>query len=286
MKSSKSIKLGLSVALVGVMFSGCYMETINSGEVGVETSTGSVNDKPLLEGFHISLNPMTELNVFTARQKKLELSAKPPKTEGESETNEISYDAPLVVLTSEQLQVPVEVTMTYHILKDKAPFILKEQGQEGVYEQKIVIPMIRSVAREVIGTTNIDGLISKRSEFQQKIVVALNKNWAKYGLVCDEIQIRDIGIPESIQKSVQAKLQAEQDAIKATYLVKQAEQEAKIEVAKQQGIADANKILLSSITPELIRYKELQIKQEEIAKWNGVTPTTVLGGANTTYLVK
>jgi regulator of protease activity HflC (stomatin/prohibitin superfamily) len=282
----KSIKLGLSIALASIMFTGCYFETINSGEVGVETNTGSVNPKPLLEGFHMSMNPMTELNVFTARQKKLELSAKPPKAEGESENSEISYDAPMIVLTSEQLQVPIDMTMTYHIVKDKAPDILKEQGTEGVYEQKIVIPMIRSVAREVIGTTNIDGLISKRSEFQQKIVVALNKNWHKYGLVCDEIQIRDIGIPQSIQQSVQAKLQAEQNAIKATYLVKQAEQEAKIEVAKQQGIADANKILNNSITPELIRYKELQIKQEEIAKWNGVTPTTVLGGSNTTYLVK
>ena len=279
------LKMLVSLMAVGVMFSGCYFETVNSAEVGVETNTGTVNDTPLTEGFHMSLNPMTELDVFTARQKKLELSIKPAKTENDN--SEITYDAPLIVLTSEQLQVPVDLTLTYHIIKAKAPSILKEQGKEGVYEQKIVTPMIRSAAREVIGTTNIDGLIAKRSEFQQKIVQELNKNWAKYGLVCDEIQIRDIGIPQSIQQSVQAKLQAEQNAIKATYLVKQAEQEAKIEVAKQQGIADANKILLQSITPELIRYKELQIKQEEIAKWNGVTPTTVLGNSSgTTYLVK
>lgn len=275
------------VALMGLLFQGCYMETINSGQVGVETNTGTVNEKALSDGFHISFNPMTEIDIFTARQKKLELSAKPPKTDDAEENAEITYDAPLIVLTSEQLQVPVEVTMTYHIIKDKAPSILKEQGKEGVYEQKIVVPMIRSVAREVIGTTNIDGLISKRGEFQQKIVVALNKNWAKYGLVCDEIQIRDIGIPQSIQQSVQAKLQAEQNAIKATYLVKQAEQEAKIEVAKQQGIADANRILLSSITPELIRYKELQIKEQWVNKWGGITPTTVLGSTtNMSYLVQ
>ena len=282
----KNVKLGLSVALAAVLFSGCYMETINSAEVGVVTRMGKVNPSPLLDGFQFSVDPFTELEVFSARQKKLELSAKPPKTE-EVQSKEITYDAPLIVLTSEQLQVPIEITLTYHMIKAKAPNILMEQGVEGVYEQKIVTPMIRSVARDVIGKTNIDGLISKRSEYQQMIVLELNKNWAKYGLVADEVQIRDIGIPQSIQQSVQAKLQAEQNAIKATYLVKQAEQEAKIEVAKQQGIADANKILLSSITPELIRYKELQIKEQWVTKWLGTTPTTVLGSTtNMSYLVQ
>ena len=66
--------------------------------------------------------------------------------------------------------------------------------------------------------------------------------------------------------------------------LKKAKQEAQIEIEKQKGVAEANKHLVSSLTPTLIEYKKLQIKQQEIDKWNGAYPTTVVNGAVTPLL--
>ena len=163
---------------------------------------------------------------------------------------------------------------------------MKQFGNDGVWDDKLVISNMRSVSRSVIGTSDIDDLIAKRAEYEYKIVQGMNTIVGKYGVIVEQVMIRDIAIPTAIQDSVKRKLTAEQDSLRAKYDLEKAKQEAQIEIEKQKGVAEANKHLVSSLTPTLIEYKKLQIKQQEIDKWNGAYPTTLVSGSAPTMLLK
>ena len=280
MLKTKLIALAILTAL---SFQGCYFTTVDSTEVGVEKVSGVIASNPTKEGFAMSLNPLASLTMFNIKQKKLELSA---KQAGQPDTTDILFDAPVVVLTSEQLQVPMDMTVLYRLTPDKAPSIMKQFGEDGIWDDKLVISNMRSVSRQVIGQSDIDDLIAKRAEYEHKIVQGMNAIVGKYGVVVEQVMIRDIAIPQTIQDSVKRKLTAEQDALRAKYDLEKAKQEANIEIEKQKGVAEANKHLVSSLTPTLIEYKKLQIKQQEIEKWNGAYPTTMVNGQASVLLSK
>ena len=39
---------------------------------------------------------------------------------------------------------------------------------------------------------------------------------------------------------------------------------------------EVQKILAQSLTPQMLQWKELEVRQMEIEKWNGVMPTTLM----------
>jgi hypothetical protein len=78
-------------------------------------------------------------------------------------------------------------------------------------------------------------------------------------------------------ESIMKKNQMEEEFRRAELEVKKAEAEARVEVAKKEGIAKAQLALAKSITPDLIKWKELEISESAVAKWNGTLPTTNAG---------
>jgi len=61
--------------------------------------------------------------------------------------------------------------------------------------------------------------------------------------------------------------------------------EAQAEIEKNIGVAKAQKILTESISDKMIEWKRLEIEQQKINKWNGVTPTHVLS-PDTSIIIK
>jgi regulator of protease activity HflC (stomatin/prohibitin superfamily) len=162
--------------------------------------------------------------------------------------------------------------------------IMKEYGVDGVWDDKLVVRNVRAIVRDAIGQASLDQLNSNRATYEVKIQGTLNNLLAKNGIRITQFNIANIGVPQAIKDAVLAKETARQNADKAVYLVQQAEQEAKIEVTKASGIAKANEILASSLTDKLVRYKELDIQKEQIEKWNGQMPSTVVGSGTNSLL--
>ena len=50
------------------------------------------------------------------------------------------------------------------------------------------------------------------------------------------------------------------------------------ELAAAKGAAEAQRLQLETLTPELLRKMELENQAKAIEKWNGVQPTTVADG--------
>lgn len=267
--------------------SGCgYITTVDSSEVAVVKTAGVIEPNVLREGFAVSMNPMSSLNKFNIKQRKLELSS---KSAAVVDTNDVIYDNPIIVLTKERLQIPIDMTIMYSLKPEKAADILKNFGEDIVWDDKIVITNIRNITRGVIGDVSIGELISNRDKYEKEILTSMNVITQKYGVTIHQVMVRDIGIPNQIQDSVKQKMIAEQNAEKAKFDVEKAKQDAQVEIERQKGVAEANKHLTSSLSPQLIEYKRLQMEQMKIEKWNGVNPATLMTGGNiptTTMIVK
>lgn len=267
--------------------SGCgYITTVDSSEVAVVKTAGVIEPNVLREGFAVSINPMSSLNKFNIKQKKLELST---KSAAAVDTNDVMYDAPIMVLTKERLQIPLDMTIMYTLKPEKASDILKNFGEDIIWDDKIVVANIRNITRSVIGDVSIGELISNRDKYEKEILTNMNTITQKYGVNIHQVMIRDIGIPTQIQESVKQKMIAEQNAEKAKFDVERAKQEAQVEIERQKGVAEANRHLTSSLSSPLIEYKKLQIDQMKIEKWNGVNPATLMTSGNiptTTMIVK
>ena len=267
----------LPLLVIPLLFTGCYMEMIDSGEVGVQINSGVVQDTPIKEGFNFSINPMAELITYNVKAKQLEMS----NTNGK-DTDEIIYDIPVAILTKDNLQIPVDMSILYKLKDDYAPYIRKEFGTDTVWDNKVIVPVTRDVVRGVIGK---DADVYKlnqnreqyaediRNELEQRINAALKKQC----VTVEMVSIRDIKLPAQLMDSIMKKNQMEEESRRAELEVKKARAEAEVAVARAEGTAKAQLALSKSITPETIKWKQLEIEEQATAKWDGKLPTTNAG---------
>jgi len=305
-KMKRMIKIGLMAAMP-FMMSGCYMTTIDSGEAGVEVVNGEVQNEALHEGFHFSLNPLTDIDVYNTKVKALIMNNQTAKKE---DSHEIIYDTHLTILTRESMEVPLDMVLNYSLSKTCASDIRKHYGVDGVWDEKIVIPKVRSVSRGVIGTATVYDLNEKRDAYSVKIKENLNKKFNSiFGEGCVKVSaasIQNIYIPPQLKKSIMAKQQMNEEVARKELEIKRTEAEAKQRVAKErgeaeakrvnaQGIADsrlieataiakANKMIAESLTPEVLSYKQLENEKAEIDRWDGVKPKVMLGDKSSPFI--
>jgi len=293
-----------TVVVVAAVFAlqGCYMSTIDSGESGVEVVNGKVEQEPLNEGFHFSLNPLTDLDVYNTKVKALIMNNKSMVNE---DTPEIIYDSHLTILTKESMEVPLDMVLNYSLARPCAPKIRTKYGKDMIWDEKIVIPKVRSVARGVIGTATVYDLNEKRDVYSAKIKEDLNKQFSSiFGEGCVNVttaSIQAIYIPAQLKQSIMKKQQMNEEVARKILEIKRTEAEAKQRIAKEKGeaeakridaqgkadarmieadaIARANKMISESLDKNVLAYKALENTKAEIDKWNGVKPKVMLNDA-------
>ena len=50
-------------------------------------------------------------------------------------------------------------------------------------------------------------------------------------------------------------------------------------VATVAGTAKGNRIVQESLTPGVVEWKKLEIQEQQVNRWNGALPSTVVGGS-------
>ncbi len=257
--------VGLIVVFLGIALSS--VKVINAGQVGVQVLFGKVQDKVLESGMHF-INPIMEVDTFNIRTQNYTMSAK--ENEGQ-----VQGDDAVKVLSSDGLEVTIDLSVLYRVDPAKAPFILQNIGVN--YQNNIVRPVTRtSLRNNAVNYQAVDLYSTKREEFQFKINKSITDNFAKNGLIVQQILVRNISLPESVRKSIESKIQAEQDAQKMQFVLQKERQEADRKRVEAQGIADYQKIISTGLTAQQLEYQAI-LAQKEIA----LSPNTkviIIGG--------
>ena len=87
----------------------------------------------------------------------------------------------------------------------------------------------------------------------------------KRGLSVENVLLRDIQLPATLKASIEAKQQAEQEALAMNFRLQKETQEAQRKRIEAAGVRDFQQIVAQGITPSLLEWKGIEAT-ENLAK--------------------
>ncbi len=82
------------------------------------------------------------------------------------------------------------------------------------------------------------------------------------GIVVENVLLRDVQLPAMLRSSIEAKQQAEQDALRMNFVLQKERQEAERKRIEAQGIADFQRIVAQGISPQLLTWKGIEATEK------------------------
>jgi prohibitin 1 len=236
--------IGLGVAaFVIVILLFASVTRVGTGHVGVLTLFGRVTNETLGEGIHL-INPMKTNNELSIQTQTLKESASVPSSEG--------------------LMMALDTSLIYHLSPDRAGEVFQKIG--GDYETIVVEPTLRSAIREATASHTANALYTGEREMVAKqIFEQVNESLAKRGITVENVLLRDIQLPATLKASIEAKQQAEQEALAMNFRLQKETQEAQRKRIEAAGVRDFQQIVAQGITPSLLEWKGIEAT-ETLAK--------------------
>lgn len=199
-------------------------------------------------------------------------------------------DDSIKVQSNEGQQINLDVVIQYQVEKSKAAQLYLDWGGAAiaVVESGVVRQYTRSQVPVVASKYTWEEITSaKRAEMVDDVVSILRKEFDRRHLTLVSFGIREVHLPQALQRSLDQKIQAQQAAEQQKYQLAQAKVKAEQDFAQATGLAnatraqaegdaqailvkakaqsEANDVLARSITPSLIQYEQLR-------RWDGRLP--------------
>lgn len=258
----------LIVGLIVVVLLFNSFVIIDSGELGVQSLFGKVSDRTLSSGLHF-VNPLVRVNRFNAKTQNYTMSAV------QNEGKKVGDDA-IRVLSSDGLEIILDVTVLYRISPDQAPNILRQVGVD--YEDTIVRPIVRTKLRDAaVYYQAIEVFSTKRDELQNRIFQSIEKDFKDRGFVLEQLLVRNIELPQSVKSAIEAKINAEQESQKYEFLLQREKKEADRKRIEAEGQRDSQAIINQSLTDKFLYYQYInQLKDRAGTIYVPTNPSTGL----------
>ena len=236
------IGLGVAAFLIVILLF-ASVTRVGTGHVGVLTLFGRVTNETLGEGIHL-INPMKTNNELSIQTQTLKESASVPSSEG--------------------LMMALDTSLIYHLSPDRAAEVFQKIGAD--YENIVVEPTLRSAIRESTASHTANALYTGEREMVAKqIFEQVNESLAKRGITVENVLLRDIQLPATLKASIEAKQQAEQEALAMNFRLQKETQEAQRKRIEAAGVRDFQQIVAQGITPSLLEWKGIEAT-ETLAK--------------------
>lgn len=264
--------VGFLLIVLGI-FSSCIIQ-IDAGQVGVKKLFGSIQNDVLVSGLHF-INPLLEISRIDVKTQNYTMS-------GVNDEGDKMGDDAIRVLTSDGLEVTIDLTVLYRVVGNDAPKLLKETGED--YRDKIVRPITRTKIRDnAVYYQAVDLFGNKRDEFQQRIYKSIEETFKTRGLMLEQLLVRNITLPNSVKAAIESKINAEQEAKKMEFVLLKEKQEAERKRVEAQGIADYQRIINTGLTDQQLQYEQIKAMKELALSQNA--KVIVMGKGNTPIII-
>ena len=237
-----------------LLLSGCAV--VSSGFAGVEwaPSKGTIK-KALPEGFHL-VSPFATIYYYDLRQQERQAS--------------------LEVQASDGLTLLLMTSVLYRPNPNRLYELQTSLGPN--YYDVLIAPLLGSVARKIVGQYRPEDVWSKkRQEVETELLEALKAQVAGQPIYIDAVVIRTVRLPRTLQEAIDRKLQEQQRAQEMQYVLDREEQEAKRKEIEANGIANYQRIINKTLTPELLEWKQVNAMEQISLSPNA---KTILYGSN------
>ena len=250
----RMIAMVMMIVLPVILLWSSLTVTIESGHAGLifHTFGNGVNPEaePMKSGFHFKA-PWDDVYQYEIRQQEI--------------------FEPLEVLSSNLLKISMDMTVFYQPFYDNLGYLEVERGIN--YRAKVILPAMKSVAREVISKYLPEEFnTTKREEIQLEIESRLSEKLADNYIQLNDVLIRNIKLPATLEQAIERKLQQEQESLEYEFRIEKASKEAERKRIEAEGIRDFQNIVSQSINDDLLQ-------------WKGIEATTELSNSNNSKVV-
>lgn len=266
------LKIGITgiVVLVLLALALSSFVVVDAGYVGVVKRLGAVQPEFLPEGFHLKAPFLDTVQKFDIRLSK-----------AESDAGASSRDLQVV-----RTKIAVQYSMNAALM----PQTLQRIGTRLVVESTLIDPAIMESVKAITALYTAEQLITKREEVKNRIQAQINSFLKETlsekdligSLTIANIAITDFDFSADFNRSIEEKVRAEQEALKAKNEKLKRVTQAEAAAAEKTLAADAmayqievqSKARADAIEREAKALKDNpQLIQLRIAeKWNGVLP--------------
>lgn len=218
--------------------------TIPAGNRGILLTWGQVTGT-LGEGLHFTIPFMQSVQPINIQTAKYETDAS---------------------AASKDLQlVNTKIAVNYHIPQTIIQDLYTNVGLG--YESRVIQPAIQEAVKASTAQFSAEQLITRRADVKDKITLEVRERLSKYGFELESVSITNFDFSAQFNAAIDAKVTAEQNALKAKNdldrIKLEAEQQIATATAEAEGLRIQNEELKNSDKVLVLRW---------IEKWDGHLP--------------
>ncbi len=250
---AKLISVGVLVFAL-IIASSATTYVISPGTRGIKVTLGKVTDQFLPEGFGFKAPFITSIVPVTIQQRTRAVRAE--------------------CFSSDLQQVIVELRVLYRVPEKAVVQIYKEFAGDPF--DSLIAPRVQEALKEVTAMKTAEQIVKDREDIKQKALAATKQKTG--GLLwIEDIVIRNIDLSTELERAIEAKMVAEQQASQARFTQLQTQVEAETAVINARGEAEAIKV-----RGEALKLNPAVLRLKIVERWSGRSPLVVPAGANNT----
>lgn len=236
-----------AAVFVLVLLAGASSYIIPPGHRGVKVTLGRASDQFLPEGFGLKLPLVTRIVPISVRQRTVPLRAD--------------------CFSSDLQQITLDLRILYRVPETSVVQIYRQYAGDPF--DSLIAPRVQEAIKEVTALLTAEQIVKGRDQVKQQ---ALANAREKIGalLELNDLVIRNIDLSEELERAIEAKMVAEQEAARARFVQMQTEIEAQTAVIRAEGEARAIRV-----RGEALRLNPAFLRLQLVEKWNGRAPLVV-----------
>jgi len=248
------MKIGFVIVCVLVIAIGGIMScsTVPAGHKGVLTTFGKVHGDVEPEGLVIKA-PWTRVHDVSIQQ--------------------VTVTSKTGCYSSDQQQLEVSYAVLYRIPETKVVSIFREYPGDPF--AVLIKPRIEECLKQVMSTMRAEDSITKRGHVKDETLLKLNAVLGDL-ITINDLSITNIDLSSELEKAIERKQVAEQQALAMNYELQRAKKAAEIKIVDATAEAEA-----ITIRGEALNKSPSVVMLNAIEKWNGIAPATLVVGSDT-----
>lgn len=273
-KGVVSLVVGVIFALMAFFFLMSTFGTISAGEVGVRTQLGKVvgTEQP---GLYFRVPFVQAMHIMSV--KTLTINYDKSGDNGDNKQT----DTNLFGASKDLQDVAIGVVVNYHVDATKVVEIFSQYSSVENYQANVVEPMIRRIVKSISAQYTAEELVTKRTEFSDKVNVTLATEFTDKSAVLEELSVTNFEFSRSFSEAIEAKVTAVQNAEAAKNKLEQVKFEAQQTIETAKATAEAQRISSAALAAQ---GGSDYVQLKAIEKWSGVLPTTMLPGSSVPFI--
>jgi len=227
---------------------------VQPGTRGIKVMLGKTDATFLPEGFGLKVPFVTTIVDVNVRQQTRTLSA--------------------ACFSSDLQQVTLDLRVLYRVPDQSVVEIYKQYAGDPF--DSLIAPRVQEAFKEVTAMQTAEQIVKNRVSIKQKALAAARQKIGSM-LKVEDLVVRDIHLSPELERAIEAKMVAEQQAAQARFTQVQTQVEAETAVISARGEADAIKV-----RGDALRMSPVFLRLKLVERWNGKSPLVVPADQNTT----